>query len=72
MSPEVERRERISLHIYRERGGRHHRPHVHLRRRDGAPTTVLGLPLLDVIVGPPATGEEMEVLLECLQRLLDA
>jgi hypothetical protein len=72
MSPEIERRDRISLHVYRERGGRHHRPHAHLRRHDGRPTTVVGLPLLDVIIGPPVNGLEMNVLLECLQRLLDA
>lgn len=72
MSPEIERRDRLSLHVYRERGGRHHRPHAHLRRYDGAAETVVGLPLLEVIVGPPVTGQEMTVLLECLQRLLDA
>jgi hypothetical protein len=72
MSPEIERRDRISLHVYRERGGRHHRAHAHVRRLDGEPTTVVGLPLLDVIIGPQITGAEMQVLLECLQRLLHA
>ncbi len=72
MSPEIERRDRISLHVYRERGVRHQRPHVHVRRHDGRAETVLGLPLLDVIAGPAVAGEEMAVLLDCLQRLLDA
>lgn len=72
MSPEIERRDRVSLHVYRERGGRHHRPHAHVRRQDGSPETVVGLPLLDIIVGPPVTGDEMSVLLDCLQRLVDA
>lgn len=72
MSPEIERRDRISLHVYRERGAQHHRPHAHLRRHSGGAETVVGLPLLDVIVGPAVSGEEMAVLLDCLQRLLDA
>lgn len=72
MSPEIARRDRISLHVYRERSGRPYRPRAHLRRHDGEPTTVVGLPLLDVMIGPPVSGPEMEVLLDCLQPLLDA
>ena len=71
MTPEIERRERFSLHVYRQRGQQPPRPRVHVRRHDGSATTVLGLPLLEVMIGPPVSEEETHALLDCLQRLLD-
>ena len=71
MSPEIERRDGLSLHVYRVRG-RASAPQVHVRRAGGPAETVVGLPLLDVLVGPPLSAEEMSTLLDCLQALLDA
>jgi hypothetical protein len=57
----------ISLHVYRE-ANRDDRPaRVYLRRGDGEPSTVLVLPLLELIAGPPPTLAENEFLLAHLQ-----
>lgn len=72
MSPEIVRRDTFSLHIYREFGGQHHLPHCHVRRRDGAAETLVSLPLLDLIAGPEPSKAEWEVIVECLQELINA
>jgi hypothetical protein len=72
MTSEIAGRDRVSLHVYRQRGASAHGPRVHLRREGGGPTTVLALPLLDVLLGPPPSAEEMVLLLDRLQLLIDA
>lgn len=72
MTPEIASDGGNSLHIYRQRGPLPHGPRVHLRRASGGPTTVLTLPLLDVLIGPEPTPEETVLLLDSLQQLLDA
>jgi hypothetical protein len=72
MSPAIIRTDRFSVHVYSERGAPHHRPHCHLRRRGGGAETVIALPLLDAIVGPPLSNEELEIVAANLQRVVDA
>jgi hypothetical protein len=71
VSPEIERCEGMSVHVYRVRG-RRPVPRAHVRRGHHGAETVVRLPLLDVLVGPPLSPDEMSTLLNCLQRLLDA
>lgn len=70
MTPEIVRHDRFSLHVYAERGGNHHLPHVHIRRHDGSPGSVLSLPLLNLIVGPPPSQAERTVLTGSLPELV--
>ena len=72
MTSEIASADGISLHVYRQRGRLAHGPRVHLRRAGGSPTTVLSLPLLDVLLGPPPSTEETALLLDSLQMLIDA
>jgi hypothetical protein len=72
MNSEIASGDGISLHVYRQRGRLPHGPRAHLRRVDGGPTTVLTLPLLDVLLGPEPSPEETVVLLDSLQQLIDA
>jgi hypothetical protein len=72
MTSEIASGDGISLHVYRQRGSQSKRARVHLRRADGGPTTVLGLPLLDVLIGPEPSPVETGLLLDCLQQLIDA
>jgi hypothetical protein len=62
----------LSLHVYREanRGGWPAR--VYLRRGSGEPSTVLALPLLGLLAGPPPTSAENKFLLANLQVTIDA
>jgi hypothetical protein len=71
MNSEIASGDGISLHVYRRRGPLPQGPRVHLRRVDGRPTTVLALPLLDVLLGPEPSPEETVLLLDCLQQLID-
>lgn len=70
MTPEIVREDRFSLHVYGERGGKHHLPHVHIRRHDGSPDSVLSLPLLNLIVGPPPSKAERTALMDSLATLV--
>lgn len=70
VTPEILRGDRFSLHVYGERGGKHHLPHVHIRRHDGSPGSVLSLPLLNLIVGPPSSKVERTVLVDNLPALV--
>lgn len=70
MTPEIVREDRFSLHVYVEHGGKHHLPHVHIRRHDGSPGSVVSLPLLNLIVGPPPSKAERTVLIDSLPTLV--
>lgn len=70
MTPEIVREDRFSLHVYCERGGKHDLPHVHIRRHDGSPGSVLSLPLLNLIVGTPPSRAERSVLVDSLPTLV--
>jgi hypothetical protein len=72
MSSEIASGDGISLHVYRQRGRLAHGPRVHLRRTGGGPTTILSLPLLNVLLGPLPSPEENALLLDSLQMLIDA
>jgi hypothetical protein len=72
MNSQIAEKDGISLHVYRQRGPSRHGPRVHLRRANDGPTTVLSLPLLDVLLGPETSPQETVVLLDCLQRLIDS
>ncbi|MHB8695910.1 MAG: hypothetical protein ACYDHH_32245 [Solirubrobacteraceae bacterium] len=70
MTPEIVREGRFSLHVYGERGGKHHLPHVHIRRHDGSPGSVVSLPLLNLIVGPEPSSAERTILVDSLPALV--
>jgi hypothetical protein len=70
MTPEIVREDRFSLHVYGERGGKHQLPHVHIRRHDGSPGSVVSLPLLNFIVGAPPSKAERSVLVDSLPMLV--
>lgn len=70
MTPEIVREDRFSLHVYGERGGKHHLPHVHIRRRNRSPGSVLSLPLLNLIVGVAPSKAERTVLVDSLPTLV--
>lgn len=50
------------VYVYKERGGRHHRPHCHVYWTDGDATVALDD--LKVIDGDPIAGAVREVLLQ--------
>jgi hypothetical protein len=62
----------ISLHVYREANRDGWPARVYLRRGEGEPSTVLALPLLGLVAGPPPTLAENEFLLSNLQVTIDA
>ncbi len=61
----------FSVHLPRARGGAAEVPRCHVRRRHGGPETVVDLPLLDVLAGPPLEPHERLVLMGKLQFVLD-
>jgi hypothetical protein len=72
VSPQAAADGSLSLHVYRE-ANREERPaRVYLRRGEGQPSTVLELPLLGLVAGPPPTLSENEFLLSNLQVTIDA
>lgn len=72
MSPQVTADGLLSLHVYSE-ANRNNRPaRAYLRRGEGEPSTVLALPLLGLIAGPPPTLAENDFLLASLQVTIDA
>jgi len=72
MTPAVVREDQFSLHVYPERGERHHQPHCHIRRRDGSAETVISLLTLDVLAGPSASAAERAALRDNSKDLNDA
>jgi hypothetical protein len=62
MTPEITSHDSFSLHVYPERGVRHHRPHCHVRRSDGGAETVVAITSLEVIVGPALSRKERRAL----------
>jgi len=71
MAPEIIRKSRFSLHVYSERGSRHHLPHCHIRRHEGGAETVVSLTLPKVLIGPEPTANEWKALVDGQQQLKD-
>lgn len=72
MTPEITSHDSFSLHVYPERGVRHHRPHCHVRRSDGSAETVVALASLEVIIGPALSRKERRALREDREILVAA
>jgi hypothetical protein len=66
----VAKNDDLSVHVFRARSARP-LPRAHLRRGEGG-ETILRLPFLEVIAGPPLSDREAAFVLSCLQRLIDA
>jgi hypothetical protein len=62
----------LSLHVYREAKRDGWPARAYLRRGEGEPSTVLALPLLGLLAGPPPTLAENKFLLSNLQVAIDA
>jgi hypothetical protein len=62
----------LSLHVYREANRDGWPARAYLRRGNGQPSTVLALPLLGLVAGPPPTINENKFLLSNLQVTIDA
>jgi len=71
MSPAIILDTTFSVHVSRHPSGSPGAARCHVRRRDGGPETVVGLPLLDLLAGPELSAEERLSLLHNLQLVLD-
>lgn len=71
MNSEIVQSDSCSLHVFGPRRGSKEMPRCHVRRRNGGAETVVELPFVEVIAGPPLDGEEIKAILEHMQELLD-
>jgi hypothetical protein len=71
MTPVIAERSDLSAHVFRARSARA-LPRAHLRRAGSETETIVSLPFIEVIAGPPLSERETVFLLSELQKLIDA